>query len=335
MNFRFCPQATPLVQIVQIEQVIIMRSFPGCLVALAMLSGLASASQQLQCNPCTHGFGQVQVGTSATFSIRLTNTSQKTLSIRSKSMQGSAFSFGNFSVPKTIAPGASVELPIIFRPKVKGYTSGSVAIGSNAVDATLSMHVGGDGIVTSSAELRIVPSTLNFGNVTVGSNVTLRTTLTASNRSVTISSDPSKSSEFAVVGLNLPATIPAGQSIQVSVKFTPNASGTASSKVGFFSNATDSPAVENVTGTGVAKSAHYVSLSWDPGDAKAVGYNIFRGTAKSGPFQAINTALHASTTYIDNTVVSGHIYYYATTEVNAQGHQSGYSNVVRAVIPSP
>jgi len=315
-----------------------MRPFPGYLVALALFTCFASAStwtQQLQCYPCTHGFGQVQVGTSATFSIRLTNTSQKTLSILSKSIQGTSFSFGNFSVPKTIAPGASVELPIIFRPKVKGYTSGSIAIGSNAVDAKLSMHVSGDGILTSSVELRVSPSTLNFGNVTVGSKATLRTTLTASNGSVTISSDESKSSEFAVVGLTLPAKIPAGQSIQVSVKFTPNASGTASSKVGFFSNAANSPTVEDVNGTGVAQSAHYVSLSWDRGDANAVGYNIFRGTAKSGPFQAINTALHASTTYIDSTVASGHTYYYATTEVNAQGHQSGFSNVVKAVIPSP
>jgi hypothetical protein len=316
-----------------------MRPFPGYLVALALFTCFASAStwtqQQLQCNPCTHGFGQVQVGTSATFSIRLTNTGQKTLSILSKSIQGTSFSFGNFSVPKTIAPGASVELPIIFRPKVKGYTSGSIAIGSNAVDATLSMHVGGDGILTSSVELGVSPSILNFGNVTVGSKATLRTTLTASKGSVTISSDPSKSSEFAVVGLTLPATIPAGQSIQVSVKFTPNASGTASSKVGFFSNAANSPTVELVNGTGVALSAHYVTLSWDPGDAKAVGYNIFRGTAKSGPFQAINTALHASTTYIDNTVASGHTYYYATTEVNARGQQSGYSNITQAVIPSP
>ena len=315
-----------------------MRPFPGYLVALALLTCCASAStwrEQLQCNPCTHGFGQVQVGTSATFSIRVTNTGQKTLSILSKSMLGSAFSFGNFAVPKTITPGASVELPIIFRPKVKGYTSGSIAIGSNAVDATLRMHVSGDGIFTSSVELGVSPSTLNFGSVTVGSKATLRTTLTASKGPVTISSDPSKSSEFAVVGLTLPATIPAGQSIQVSVKFTPNASGTASSKVGFFSSAANSPAVENVTGTGVAQSAHYVSLSWDPGDAKAVGYNIYRGTAKSGPFEVINTALHASTTYIDSTVASGHTYYYATTEVNAQGQQSGFSNVTQAVIPSP
>src|SRR6267154_5834855 len=159
-----------------------LRSFPRYLLALALLTCLASATwkQELQCDPCNHGFGEVQVGTSATFSIRLTNTGQKTLSILSKSMQGSAFSFGNFAVPKTIAPGASVELPIIFKPTLKGYASGSIAIGSNAVDATLRMHVGGDGIFTSSVELGVSPWTLNFGSVTVGSKATLRTTLTSS-----------------------------------------------------------------------------------------------------------------------------------------------------------
>jgi len=93
--------------------------------------------------------------------------------------------------------------------------------------------------------------------------------------------------------------------------------------------------VENVTGTGVAQTAHDVFLSWSPGDSKAVGYNIYRGTAQSGPFQAINSALDASTTYIDSTVASGHTYYYVTTEVDAQGQQSSYSNLTQAVIPSP
>lgn len=316
---------------------IMLRSFPRYLLALALLSCLASATwkQELQCDPCNHGFGQVQVGTSATFSIRLTNTGQKTLSVLSKSMQGSSFSFGNFPVPTSISPGGSVELPITFTPTAKGYASGSIAIGSSAVDSTFSMHVGGDGVLTSSVGLGVSPSSLNFGNVTVGSSATVQTTLTASNGPVTISSDPSKSSEFAVVGLNLPATIPAGQSINVTVQFTPNASGTAASQVGFLSSAGNSPTVENVTGTGVAQTAHDVSLSWSPGDSKAVGYNIYRGTAQSGPFQAINSALDASTTYIDSTVASGHTYYYVTTEVDAQGQQSGYSNVTQAVIPSP
>lgn len=186
---------------------------------------------------------------------------------------------------------------------------------------------------SSAPQLGISPSSLNFGNVTVGSSAKLQTTLTASNGSVTISSDPSNSSEFSVVGLAVPTTIAAGQTLKVTLQFTPNASGTASSTMGFLSNAANSPAVENVSGTGVTQAAHYVSLSWKPGDSKAVGYNIYRGAAKAGPFAAINTALDASTTYTDNTVAASQTYYYATTEVNSQGQESAYSNIIQAVIP--
>ncbi len=184
-------------------------------------------------------------------------------------------------------------------------------------------------------QLGVAPATLNFGNVTVGLSATLSATLTASNGSVTISSDQSTSSEFTLLGLNLPVTIPAGQSIQIKVRFTPNASGTASAKAGFISNAKNSPTVEQLSGTGVAQASHSASLSWNPGDGSAVGYNLYRGTVSGGPYQKINTALDASTNYTDNTVVSGATYYYVTTEVNATGQESAYSNVAPAVIPSP
>ena len=184
-------------------------------------------------------------------------------------------------------------------------------------------------------QLGVAPATLNFGNVTVGLSATLSATLTASNGSVTISSDQSTSSEFTLLGLTLPVTIPAGQSIQIKVLFKPNTSGTASAKAGFISNAKNSPTVEQLSGTGVAQASHSASLSWNPGDGSAVGYNLYRGTVSGGPYQKVNTALDASTNYTDNTVVSGATYYYVTTEVNATGQESAYSNVAQAVIPSP
>jgi fibronectin type 3 domain-containing protein len=97
----------------------------------------------------------------------------------------------------------------------------------------------------------------------------------------------------------------------------------------------DSPTVIQVSGTGVALGSHSVSLTWNTGDGNAVGYNVYRGTAQNGPFQQINTALDASTNYTDTTVSSGTTYYYVATEVNAQGQESGYSNEVMAVVPSP
>jgi hypothetical protein len=226
-------------------------------------------------------------------------------------------------------------LTVIFTPTAKGFSSGVVQLVSTAKDGRIAMHFTGTGEVTAAdPQLSVRPATLNFGNVTVGSSTTLQATLMASNAAVTISSDGSTSSEFTLLGLKLPTTIPAGQSAPVTIQFTPNASGTATGNAGFTSNAANSPTVEQLTGTGVAQSSHSVDLSWDPGADNIVGYNQYRGTAQGGPYERINTALDSSTSYTDSTVVSGTTYYYVTTEVNAQGQESGYSNVAKAVIPS-
>jgi len=311
-----------------------MRSFPLVAGLFCCLALAPAWAQKLYCKPCWHGFGNVQIGSSSSYSFRLSNTGSKKLQITSKSEQGSEFSFGNFSLPVNLQPGASVDLPVIFKPTAKGYSTGVLELMSTAKDSMLTMHVTGFGAATVNPKLTVSPATLSFGNVTVGSSASLEATLTASNAAVTISSDASNSSEF-LLALNLPVTIPAGQSIQVTVQFKPNASGTASGKARFISNASDSPTDELLTGTGVAPSSHYVDLSWDSGGGQPVGYNVYRRTVSGGPYTMINTSLDSSTNYTDSTVVSGTTYYYATTEVNAQGQESGYSNVVKAVIPSP
>jgi hypothetical protein len=313
-----------------------MRFFPSTVVA-GLLFCLAPAyvlAQKLDCNPCSHNFGKVQIGSSSHYSIRLSNTGNKTLRISSKKEQGSAFSFGKFTLPVKLQHGGSVELPVIFTPTAKGQATGVLTLASNDPNSPLNMNVQGTGSNPSEPELGVTPSTLTFGKVTVGSSASLQATLTASNSSVKISSDESSSSEFVITGLALPATIQAGQSVQVTIQFTPNASGTASGTAKFISNAADSPTAEQLTGTGVAQGSHSVDLSWDPGSGNPVGFNVYRANVRAGPFQMINTVLDASPNYTDSTVASGATYYYVTTEVNAEGQESAYSNEVKAVIPS-
>ena len=329
MHFRVCLETERFVKMA------FMRAFPLIVVAwlLCWLAPVSAWAHQLQCDPCDHAFGKVQIGKSSSYSIKLTNTGNKTVHVLSKSKHGRAFSFGHFPLRVKIRPGASIELPVIFTPKANGHATGVITLVSTAENPRIAMHVEGTG-VSSGPELGVTPATLNFGNVTVGSSARLQATLTASNTAVTISSDQSTTSEFAILGLKLPATIPARQSVSVTIQFTPNASGTASAKAGFISNAANSPSVAELTGTGVAPASHDVSLSWDPGGGDPVGYNVYRASAKAGPFQVINTALDASTNYTDYAVVSGATYYYVTTAVNAQGLESGYSNEVQAVIPN-
>jgi hypothetical protein len=314
----------------------VMRFFPLIVVA-GLLTWLAPPSilaQELHCNPCSHSFGKVEVGSSSSYSIQLTNLGRKTLHITSKSIHGSSFSLSSFPVPVTVEPGASLELSVTFAPTAKGYSDATIGLASNAPNSPLDVHVGGTGIFGKNAELGVTPATLSFGNVAVGSSTTLQATLKATNAAVTISADQSTSSEFAILGLTLPTTLQAGQSVQVGIQFTPNASGKATAKAGFTSNALDSPTVEQLNGTGVTQAAQSVYLTWDAGGGNPVGFNVFRGTAQAGPFSQINSVLDSSTNYTDDTVASGTTYYYVTTAVNSEGEQSSYSNVTEAVVPA-
>ena len=89
-----------------------------------------------------------------------------------------------------------------------------------------------------------------------------------------------------------------------------------------------------MTGTGTAATQHIVDLSWTA-SADAVGYNIYRSTTSGGAYTMINTSLDGTNAYTDSTVVSGQTYYYVATAVNASSEESGYSNQVQAVIPTP
>ncbi len=61
--------------------------------------------------------------------------------------------------------------------------------------------------------------------------------MSAAGASVTVSSDTSSSSQFALAGASLPFTIAAGQSASFNVVFTPQSSGAVSGSLSFASNA--------------------------------------------------------------------------------------------------
>lgn len=312
-----------------------MRVFPRVAIALllCLLAPLSSWAQQLVCKPCNYNFGKVQVANTADGFFVLKNTGNTTLRITSDSIQGSAFSFAPFKLPVKLRPGASVQLPVNFTPSEPGHADGVITVTSSDPKSPLTMGVAGFGLAQNTRELTVSPAALDFGNVTVGTTASLPVTLTASNGAVTISSDQSNSSEFSITGLTLPVKIRKGTSVQATIQFTPNASGTANALAGFFSNAVDSPTTVQLTGTGVAQGSHDAYLTWDAGDPNAVGYNIYRGNVSGGPYQQINGALDAATNYTDYTVAGGKVYYYVATEVNSQGQESAYSGELKVKIP--
>jgi len=94
------------------------------------------------------------------------------------------------------------------------------------------------------------------------------------------------------------------------------------------------PSNFSLSGNGV--NSHSVSLSWTASTSPNIsGYYVYRGTVSGGPYTRLNSSPVAATTYTDTTPQAGQTYYYVATAVNSNGLESGFSNEVEAVIPSP
>jgi Abnormal spindle-like microcephaly-assoc'd, ASPM-SPD-2-Hydin len=238
--------------------------------------------------------------------------------------------------PLVLTPGQHYTFTVTFTPPSTGNFSGSVAIVSNASNPNLSISLSGAGTSVPQGQLSVSPTTMAFGNVVVGSDGQQNGTLSATGQTVIVSSDNVSGSAFAVTGLSFPVTIAAGQHAQFTVTFTPSGTGAASGSVSFASNASNSPTVENFTGTGTPPPQHSVDLSWTASTSmNIIGYNIYRGVKSGGPYSRINSVLDASTLYADTSVADGTTYYYVTTSVDSTNEESPYSNQTTAVIPPP
>ena len=297
------------------------------------LSGAGATAGGLSASPSSISFGSLQVGSSSTRSETLTNSGGSSVTISQGNITGSGFSLTGLNLPVTLIPGHSITFSTVFAPTSPGSANGSISVISDASNSTLTVSLAGTG--TLAGQLGVSPATLDFGSVVVGQSKSLTATLSATGSSVTVSSATTSTSEFALSGISLPSTIAAGQSASFTVTFRPQASGTATASMSFTSNASDSPALEALTGSGTPPPQHSVDLSWSPSASSVVGYNLYRGTKSGGPYSRINSVLDASTAYTDSTVQGGQTYYYVTTAVDTSGSESGYSNQVRAVIPSP
>ena len=101
--------------------------------------------------------------------------------------------------------------------------------------------------------LGLSSSTLDFGNVVVGSTGTLNVTATNSGATaVTISSAVPAPADFALSGITFPLTVAAGQSVKLSIIFTPAAAGSTTGTIVIASDASNASVSVSLSGMGVA-----------------------------------------------------------------------------------
>ena len=143
-------------------------------------------------------------------------------------------------------------------------------------------------------------------------------------------------------------TVASGVPTGTTVSFSPNpiaAPGSGSSTMTIAVGSSTAVGTYNITVTGSGGGIQHttsvtlsvippqVGLSWNASTSPVAGYNAYRSMTSGGPYTLLNSGLIPGTTYTDFGVQHGYTYYYVTTSVDSQGHESPYSNEARASVP--
>ena len=221
-------------------------------------AGVASTSSPtLATSKSSIAFGTVNVGTSATSSITLTNSSSTTdIHVSAANVTGTGYTVQGVTLPVTIPASRSQAVTIQFAPTGAGSNPGSVSFVSDATNSPTTVTLTGTGVLPP-ATLNVNPTSLPFGTVAVGGSKSL--TLTLSNPSsttpITVSSATASGAGYSVSGATYPLTIGAGGTELLTVQFAPTAAGTANGSLVIASDASNPSVSVPLTGTGQAAVA--------------------------------------------------------------------------------
>ena len=215
------------------------------------LSGTGVAPGALGANPTSLSFGSVTVGNKQSLSETITNTGGASVTISSATINGSGFTLSGITTPVTLSAGQSSSFTVTFTPAAAGSVTGNVTLTSNGSNPTLTIPLAGTGIAPGT--LGSNPTSLGFGNVTVGNKQSLSETVTnTGGASVTISQVAVSGTGFTFSGITTPVTLTSGQSATFTVTFTPASAGSASGSVSVTSNASNPSLTIPLSGTGIA-----------------------------------------------------------------------------------
>jgi hypothetical protein len=216
-----------------------------------MAAGAAHGAGQLTFSPTAANFGAVNVGSTKTIQVTITNTGSSTAVLKQENLSGDMYTASGIAPPVSIAPGGHVVMSITFQPTKAGPASGNVILTGGFVAVVMANYsLSGTG-VAAKAPLQANPGSVDFGNVPMGKTISQSVQLkNPGTGSATISSI-SASGGFSTSGLTLPVTLAAGGTKNITLTFRPTAIGTASGAITLKSSSGAPELTLNVSGTGL------------------------------------------------------------------------------------
>ena len=115
------------------------------------LSGIGlAAAPQLSATPASLSFGSVNVGSSTTQGVTLTNTGNSSVSISQGNVTGTGFGITGLTTPLNLGVGQSITLTATFAPTSAGTLTGNINVVSNATNSPLAIVLSGTGAQAAS-----------------------------------------------------------------------------------------------------------------------------------------------------------------------------------------
>jgi hypothetical protein len=100
----------------------------------------------LTLNPLNLGFGNVEVGSSSTRAVTLTNAGNSNVSVSSIAYSGPGFTVSGVSSGQTFSPGQTATLNVRFVPAVPGGVTGTIIVASTAANSPGEVSVSANGV---------------------------------------------------------------------------------------------------------------------------------------------------------------------------------------------
>ncbi|HXJ94619.1 MAG TPA: choice-of-anchor D domain-containing protein [Terriglobia bacterium] len=215
-------------------------------------------------------FGTVTVGTNSTSkTATVTNLGTGLLSVTGIAASGDYSQTNNCG--STLSAGASCTITVTFTPTAPGNRFGTVTLTDS--DGSGSQVLGLTGIGTY---VSLTPSSLSFGNVTLGSAATSVATLTNESATTTVSITSSNvtgtdgkdtqlnTDNFSIQSNTCGSSLGPGASCTFTISFTPALAGALAGQLYVFDDEADSPQFISLSGTGTIAPVNPVPFLSQP-----------------------------------------------------------------------
>lgn len=221
----------------------------------ATLTGTGTgAAVTITLTPPSLTFGAQALGTtSASQNVVVMNTGTTTVTFTAITTSGD-FSGATLAGCPTLAGGAQCTLPVAFTPTATGTRNGTITFTDNATGSPQMVTLTGTGTGGTST-VTITPTSLTFGSQALNTTSPAQTVMVKNNGTTTVNFNSfTTSGDFAVANAGTTCStdggIEGGASCTIAVTFTPTVAGTRGGTLAIADNATGSPQMVTLTGTG-------------------------------------------------------------------------------------